>query len=292
MPTEYEKLLIQIDSRFSEYGRRIAEFENQIIDLKSIAPKYERIATKHADFVNDQQSLNIDLSKRTVAQEKHALFVEEKIAALSANFDRFNVVLNQFLSNFNDVKKSFLDVNDKIVVLQEKIERLSASHSESLEKIRSSEEQKKQIESSIASLKEEIGEAGNRHEEILSKLQPMQVYVSKHSSDINNISILIEKIDKKIEESCNEISQKMGARIASMDWELQKRISSIIVPDVSAFIDKGALLKMEHEIELASLDAKNAYLKANNNEMQNQILSKKIDGLQILQKSFEYSNGK
>lgn len=175
-------------------------------------------------------------------------------------------------------------------------------------------------EKKVDSLKLSISELKDRFAALNSHMQGLQStfyenderinIVSSKTDDVNKLALLClnqfkedqqqtqkvlaqhdsmhTKLLKQFNKNIAELEEKIKSSLA----ELDEKVSSIQVPGIDHLASNDTVTKLQRSIEIVSMDAKNAFLKSNNNEMQNQIITKKIEGLQIALKTHELGNAK
>lgn len=282
-----EKKLQEFEERIRFFGSRLAEFANEKTEREELCKKFQGLEAFIDTFWDWRDSLTEQLYG-----------LNEKIEALPKLVDlRFGIAMEKIAKvaeNLAQVTKKCGEIEEKIGPLSDRIleidTRSKASQSEIGDLdliicglkvlISHNEEVISQIKKDISSyqslsisLKEEIKglrESGHSHDQVHSSLS--REIVSEKTQLQNKIDALHERI---------------GREVSSLAATLTKRLDAISIPDVSSFINQSDLDALKHQLALATLDAKNSLSRSTNNDMQLQILIKKIDSFQLQIKAHE-----
>jgi len=288
MQTDHEKLLALIEERFYAFGKRIADFENQREQIKKIQSQIDTfsvdlsafVANFQTVFAENKQNYEIFSHKhKNVSQDLDQVF--KKICELQKHVDTIyknhSVVDQSLASNKNSLESQY----EKIHASEYDISNLS-------KKVKVLEALNDRTHDSFLVVERELHHLNDHKQSIKSIIDEMKSQHINHKNDLKDVSEEIKKTEINVLEKIEIFSEFYRNKISDVYESIQNKFSSIRIPDISGFIVKKDLDQMRHLIDLSALDAKNAFLKSNNIEMQQQILSKKVDGIQISIKSQEY----
>lgn len=292
MTTEGEKFLNLFEARFYEFGRRIADFESHKEEFKKLNAQTQELCSKFYKLLDEQASKELENKKKSDLLEKHLAYLGERIQENLLKISGLDAEKEKAKVEHDNLRKSVGHLGDKQVEVERKTESLTASDNELLNNLKSSEVLVHKLQSQIQVLRDELADGklkdGILQRDVLSIQTDMQRLANDAKAAIESVKTFEDKLVDKL----RNFSMSFDRRFSEVPGLINQRFDSIRIPDVSGFVDKETVTRIERLVELNAMDAKNAFLKSNNTEMQQQLLNKKIENVQILLKSFEYSNEK
>lgn len=277
----------EINARFYEFGRRIAEFDEVREDIKLFKNQIESI------------SKSIQELKEKIKQEKEET---EKITShIQLNQNKSYSFLNNLLESIDSLKESQKDLTKNIQNLQVFSNSNDSKISELLKN-------QKEIYSQIYNNKNYCSENYSTKESIKDFKDLFLNFSTKSNSEVYSIKEEIKKIDKiseiqsiessHIEKKFSVLESRIQSSISSakVDIErvfssdlmnLREKISQIKIPSIDHLAEKSSFDSLTNQIQYASLDAKNALLKSGNLEVQYQINSKKLENISLILQKIE-----
>lgn len=292
MPIDEDKLLKQIDTRFEAFGRRLTSYEVIRNQNQSLQEQIKEWPAKYSELVTALREIKDDIYKRLIKLEQSIAPLQPKIDSMKECHMRLAADHERTLSLHDCHKKEISQQSEKCKTAFKEIEYLQSRLSSFADifedaglKIFEVQKDIKESNDKIRSLEKDIDSANKYSFNALTVLRKEHEDVRQYISKFDNVDVIFEK---KLKESNEELHQ----RIDAVSSHLDHKIESIKMPDISGLATKEVVTKLQRSLDLSSIDARNAYAKSNNNEMQNQLLSKKIESLQIAIKSHELGNGR
>lgn len=283
------RFINEVDNRILSLGQRIADFAN-------LSDKYAHLETQYNDLKKSVESETIqrslsskNLSEKLKSLDEYLLENDGKHSKVQIE----NEILKQKIESIDDfiselLSKSKEPIKD-ILNLKEKISSLTSKLSD--------------YERIIKSLDKKIEEQSNYKCELERDLNEIRPLISElnnlnycHSQEQIFIKEKIKELDKSLDSAYgffnSQISKCLGQfndHILQIKNEFNIKVDSIKIPDISHLAPTKKLDDFRHEINVSLLDSSNSLAKSNNLEMQLQILSKKLEGIQIQLKTHELS---
>jgi len=288
--SERDEFLKEIDSRFQALGKRIADLANVGLNCLELEKKLDSMLVKFDHLRENFSQEHKILQEKCKNQAKTADFAQFQIENIKDCFKRFSDSETELRNQFQDSLKSIQVLSGKNTESENKISQNELNLNILKRQIESLKKEKDLLDNEIFKLNDTVNN-------ILLKFNP--IYDSLNSSynkskelkeEINEIKLDVNKSVSNISNANFTNTYSINEKIDKLHEDLNKKISSIVIPDVSLFIDKKELMEIKHQVSLVSLDAKNSMAKSNNNEMQLQLIGKKIDGLFIQLKTQEFAN--
>jgi hypothetical protein len=287
--SEAEKLLSLFESRFQAFGKRIA-------DLADLSSKHDEMKEKMAQLLErvgkvegDQSKSQENLNFREVSQGKLNDFLQKQLESHYKKLSEGLADHHQKLGEFHEMRQINSGLASKCIDLEKRAEQSFSLLSEQCKKqadLKISQDQSK-------SFQEWIGDQFKKIQADIIYLQEairnLEKYHNEQKSLIKEIASDLSDSKSKFEGYRDFLASKIDQKVSSISIQCDQKIKSIELPDVSKFIERKELEDLKHLIALSGLDSKNSLSKSNLQEMQLQILSKKIEGILIQLKSQELS---
>lgn len=289
--TEIERLRIdtqnQVNYMVSKFQEAIRlHNENQVIVAKNVA---------------DYKVLD-ETVKEHVAYVKSFLckFDEHK-----ANFDH--------LSHMFDVNKS--DVENKRFDSQKKFDSLAASNAVFIQELGRNSDKTQSLDKRLDFLSQLVSSLNDQVkglEDLLSNLNKkddeFSAKLDRQEKEITELKLNISMIGQQLIQAASNNSQVLGKFESILNLinsnqnssvkffndciqifrdDVDNKFSSLQIPSIQGLAKVDELKKFQHQLDGSSLDAKNAFLKVSNCDMQILLMNKKIESLAIAQKNFE-----
>ncbi len=278
-----------IDARFYELGRRIAEFDSIFTSIKKIEDSIK--------FLNDE-IFKINNS---------AEIISNSVRGLSS----------KLFQSCEENKNESENTNSKLLKINESISEVNINYSLLLKSSHQKDEFISVIKKDLFSVvesnctnKKEIISINSSFKSILDKFNIHEKNFIKIEDDLNVFKTLNGKIDyvderlethkliyytsidfikTSISTNREELSKTFRSFLDSEVNRLEQKISKIKVPSIDHLAEKSQVEGLIHQIQGASLDAKNAFIKSGNVDIQNQLNSKKLETIQLTLKQIELS---
>jgi chromosome segregation ATPase len=284
---DFEKFTKQNDGRFAEYGRRIAEFEFLREEVKGL----------HAAVLSTNQAIEklntslLELGKEAKAKDVeyrgYQELVSEKFEAAKANVDNIKKALEQAKLGLSDANASHRSNVEKIAQIGLQLTSLTSLKSgldAFQEDVRLFKQlASTQIENSKTNIQKFLSEISNLKSDLVKALEFKTVY----ESDRSEFKVSLQKIQELIVAYRANASAAIDSQLGALKKEFTEKINSIHIPEVKESVPESRVAKIESQLEGIALDAKNAFLKSSNVDMQSQLNSKKIENIQLLLKQHE-----
>lgn len=279
----------EFDQRIKALGDRIAAFAN-------LSDKYAQLSLE-----NEKLKKFIDEKEKNLKQEIElckisAKVLNEKIVYLehknkeyeSLNTEIFKSIfliknsLDKSLKDLNKINECTSLINENHSLLKNRQDGFDTSIVNLDKKISKVENQSASYGVQYMAIDKRVSDiafCGLEHQKSLVALQQkQQQIVAEHSKNLESLNL-------QISAALNQFNHN----VFQFKLEINKQIDSLKIPDISNLAKSEHVNELKHEINIASLDSKNAVSRTNNVEMQLQSLSKKMEGIQIQLKANELS---
>lgn len=276
--------------KFQEHTQKV---ESCFKDLEYIKNKFDSLSdsvfnfNKDLNFNLNESVVRVDLNEKLA--NKQILEVYEKVKEckrsidvinennyfMTKDFSEFSLDLNCKLENLKSLQKNVEEFHlfkDQIQSIYLDLQNKSKMNDDEI-KYKSIEIEK--IKISIDSLNELFSSI-----QIKIDMQIQNLYGENEKTNGNFESL---------QSSIKLIDNKIGNFLNTCKKYTDDKICQVIFPDISQFILKEDVLKLQLSIDRMGIDAKNAYLKSSNNDQQITLINKKLETLQLLQKQSELS---
>lgn len=276
-----EKKLEEFEERIRFFGSRLAEFANEKTEREELCKKFQGLEAFIDTFWNWRDSLTEQLYG-----------LNEKIEALPKLVDlRFGIAMEKIAKvaeNLAQVTKKCSEIEERIGPLSDKILDVDARAKE----LQSEEKDLQLIVGGLKVLISHNAEVSDQIKRDISAYNSLSISLreeikslreSIHSHDHFHMALSkeISSENTQLQNKIDTLHERIGREVFSLAATLTKRLDSIVIPDVSKFITHPDLDLLKHQIALATLDAKNSLTRSTNNDMQLQIIGKKVDGFQL-----------
>jgi hypothetical protein len=127
-------------------------------------------------------------------------------------------------------------------------------------------------------------------DEAKSAVVSLQSQKDKDAKERQEISAAVKNLNENVGSCLTNVTtnaEATDAKIGFLKRELFDKIGNIPVLTIKEAIPESRITKIESQLEMIALDAKNAFLKSGNVDMQTQLHSKKIENIQLLLKQHE-----
>lgn len=284
---DFEKFNKKNDDRFAEYGRRIGEFEllrEEVKDLRAAIISTNQVIEKLNACLLDsvKESKTKDIEYRGFQE-----LVSEKFDAAKANIENIKKAIEQAKLGLSDANASHRSNVEKIAQIGLQLTSLTALKSglDALqEDVRLFKQSAiSQIENSKSYVQKFLSEVSNLKSDLVRTLEFKGVY----ETDKQEIAQSFIKISEGLVANRNNAINLISERIEFMKKEFVDKIAAIPIPEFKEPIPESRIAKIESQLEMIALDAKNAFLKSGNVDMQSQLHQKKIENIQLLLKQHE-----
>lgn len=284
-----EKLKDYIDSQIKELGIRIADYQNEKIKISELE---KRIDSLHGYLV--LESKNFELKNK----EKESSFSEIKNM-----LDSDRISIGSIYSELKSISNKILKNEDSINFNQNISFKNSSKINITELEINSLKESAERINKSLSELSSIIPEISNIVLMTENKLCEHEKRFPLLEKEIANIKSFVCSLEHSLAISNQKISdildiiRKDSDRVSGIREEIiscvqkivSESIKNIKIPSVDNLISREEFSKLCRDVEISSLDSKNSLLRSQNNEGLCQIISKKLESLQIELKRIEIS---
>ena len=213
--------------------------------------------------------------------------VSEKFDAAKANIENVKKAIEQAKLGLSDANASHRSNVDKIAQIGLQLTSLTALKS-GLDALQEDvrlfkQSATSQIENSKSYVQKFLSEISNLKSDLVRALEFKGVY----ETDKQEIAQSFIKISEGLVANRNNAINLISERIESIKKEFVDKIAAIPIPEFKESIPESRIAKIESQLEMIALDAKNAFLKSGNVDMQSQLHQKKIENIQLLLKQHE-----
>lgn len=276
-----ERFKKELEERFMAIGIRIADLANNSTDAG--------LVRKCLDSTNDELlSLReaVEILSRDYLTKDQAL--KNLINYWRGIFDAEILKITHFQSGLEQSIKELKDFQKYHYELEEKHKSLAKSSSNIHNVVMSIYDSLREVEKEIL----EIKSSSKVHQENAEKLEKnflsLKDFVKRisdtqdsHSKLIHEFGCQLDSFREQLKSLYVQLKEEQKKSAEDLKESVDKRFKELAIPDISHLADKKEIEGFQHQINLSSLDAKNAFAKSNYIEMQFQLLSKKIDGILI-----------
>lgn len=289
---ENNNFLDLFESRFHEFGRRIALLDTLRDEIKRIDILLDSLSNKLNKLL-DSDKIKSEESKKTSSELIGSLTsFEDKLNVISVKMENSKATNERRLSDLEDFKKNHFVLEAKHNDSEGKIANLSFSRDFLQNKIQEMGKIHEESEKHISTHHHDLISLKNEISNIFNKISIFQTEKESMLMDVLSLSSLCRKIEKDAQERNISLRTFCEKAFADISDSFEKRLKAVVIPDISGLADKKRVEDLSRTLDLAALDAKNAFQKSTNNEMQNSLLSKKLENVQIFLKSQEYGSAK
>jgi len=287
MATEAENLLSLFEARFQAFGKRIADYADVSLKCDNVSALLEKLSAKVENLDHDLKDEIKNFSFKENALSKFDSYLQEQIKGGSKKLEDLLLQHQEHVKDTQSLKREVTetasfqaDLVKKLSSALDFISDLSRKYNELRTVCEKTQMFQQGLAEGLQSLKLQVE---NLKESTLSLSRES----GAHAQAIRSLSLEMESAKLEAEKMGAFITSKLDQKLASSLMDFDQKLRNIPIPDVSGFIKNQDLEEFRHQMSLAVMDAKNSVLKANNNEMQLQLLSKKLEGVLIKMKSQE-----
>ncbi len=284
---DFEKFIKKNEDRLQAFGQRIGDVQLLKDEVKSL-----RAALDHKDSVMLGMKAALDAVSNTVKTHSETLLDHTNLVAdvkntLNVGHQDFKKALDLTRATISEVGVAHCSTASKIVDLRQQITGLSSlkrdldSHKEDLESFKQS------TSSQIDNVRSVVQKFFNETSALKSDVSRVTDFKATYEADRTAMTAAMKKAFDSVVSSTKEDSSAIASKIVSLQQEWGDKLSAIKVPDIKNVASSDRVAKIESQIESIALDAKNAFLKAGNVDMQTQLHNKKIENIQLLLKQHE-----
>lgn len=286
------------DPILERFQKTIAVFDSLRVEVQQIANDQKKLRDEmqimrdlHDDFVSKVKNDYSELRKLFSSSETKLLDLEDH--------KRF---ANLEISNLRDSIKDLRDLQHLISKKISPIER-SISDLKSLEITGSAikdlkndlDELKKSLIQEIDICKRNLYTYIEETKDAASCIEDLKQSREKQEKSAKDIRDECRNLSSSFENFKNSLDQEIRNAEARIKEKVEDITGKIKIPEMARFTTKDDLEKLlssfKSTLELASLDAKNAFLKSSNSATQIELLTKKIENIQLLLKKYELDKG-
>jgi hypothetical protein len=285
---EVSSLKKEFEEKVYYLGKRFAEVEAQMLQ------RFEEIQKRNLVQDGFIQTFNFSLSEETKFRNKERKEIQESQNRLEKTLDRQakeGSQLDKRISsseNATSLIYSILAEHKKEIEEALKNARLVPEIKEKLQSL----DESGQKQSSF--LKDSIKDGQSKFESISSLIKKIEYSIENNRKDISFLQEkckhTLDAIDKfrfVFDRFSSESVGEMQLLKQSVSELIKDSISKVKIPSTDTFASKQSLEEIKSLLESLKLDSQNAFLKANNCEMQNNLFEKKIQNLQLILKQKE-----
>jgi chromosome segregation ATPase len=291
--------------QLSEMDKFKIDVQNQINYMVSkyqeFVAKFHLLEDENKKLYLENQKLNekiISLSQdiKTLSSHTHSTYenlrVHEKFHDI---FEKKLECADKFSTDMNThIEQSFSE-NEKILnVHRDKLISFELKQNEIVRRI-------EVISHSIKVLYSKLEDTDRKNESLSLEINKQKLVLDSIERSISIIHNYIDGIKKqipqfndsihdsmkKLEDRNNAILSDIRETVEKSKHTINESINKIKVPSIDGLASLEDIKKIHSQLESIALDAKNAFLKSSNNDMQILLMNKKIESVSIAQKSIE-----
>jgi chromosome segregation ATPase len=291
---EFDEKLVKFrkdnEARFYEFGRRIASFDPMIADLLAFKKDLEDV---RKSIANSLQSIQNDLSSIKAALKSNESLHSDK----SSKLDEHSRGLSDIKALHDKSASKIIELNDRANFHSAKIESLNnqSRHFIDVESQfnthkKSSEAYSSEMASQIVSMKKKMENLSDIFCSFNVTLQKYQEFTNQYSKEKSDFKDSIDKFGITLQEIKASFSNDLYQKFYECLIKCKDMVDSVKIPDTSKLAAQDSIDKMSSRVDFLSMDSKNALLKTSNLDMQNQIVSKKLDTVMTILQKYELSS--
>jgi chromosome segregation ATPase len=284
---DFEKFNKQNDARFGAFGVRIAEFQSIREENKALKDSLVAANTKIDNLTSTLVSHAEATGKALAAHKDSDALVAQKIGDLSASIASLSNAHAQTRAYVSAIESAHSHTSDTVSQQNAKLDTLPAIRADlsvsKMDIVGIKETASKQASNAAS----EIQKIAARIHELVSAISSLQAFKDQYAKDKQEISSAQKKLSDDIVLSRQNATDHIVTQCQSLTNNMSEKIAAIKIPDIKNVFPESRIAKIEAQLESIALDAKNAFLKSSNVDMQSQLHSKKIENIQLLLKQHE-----
>lgn len=205
---------------------------------------------------------------------------EEKNLESLKKFELLNIVNNNFIIELSDHLGKLLSIDKRL---------------------ESSNEALSLFDTRLEAIKGDISFVNGKINDLQYKIECLDKLDKENKSNIICAFTRLDEIEKRNKDLESLISKSKEEAVANhvlatksikdhfdaLNDTLSKKIDSIVIPSIQGLAKSDEVVRVANQLESISLDAKNAFLKSSNNDMQLLMMSKKVESVLLAIKNFE-----
>lgn len=275
------------EERFYEYGKRIAAFDSVREDIKSLNQSISDLKASVSVLPSGFASAFDDIkSKLSDLNLKH-LNAKQELESHKLDFERLKKSHDALTAESVTVGSNTFANAQKLQSLASELQSLSLVKSSISANKQENQEFQTATAASITSLKSALKSFLDDINGLKSQFSSFSDVKDRLEGIKTEYSSLLKKVSDSSMSSQNALGKIMDDKYQDLKKDFSDKLSSIKIPETKGFADEARVAKIESQLDSIALDAKNAYLKSNNVDMQNQLNAKKLENIQLLLKQHE-----
>lgn len=287
IPDQKEKIEFFYESRFYEIGKRIASFDSLKVDVQNLDSALRDALIKLNSISQDHVLEKEELNKKLDALGKTLAWLQSKLEASDAKCSSGDAYLDKRVVDLENFRQNHYNLEAKHNDSEKKLSFVSAAHDD--------------LRSSLKQLSFDLDKSRRMIEESVGAISQLKGSLVSHQGDLDSLRRLHESLSYSVQgleksililkdefkHALESLASTFELSLSDMSKAFEKKIAGIFIPDVSGFAKKADVDKVSNDARISSLDAKNAFMKANNLENQLLLMGKKIESLLIQMKTYE-----
>lgn len=276
-----DKFKKELEERFMAIGIRIADLANNSTDAGLVKKDLEKtndnlFTLREAFDVFSDDCLTKDQALRNLINYWRGIFDAEIL-----KISNFQNGLEQSIKELRDFQKYHYELDEKHKSLAKSSSNIHNVVMSVYDSLREAEKEILEIKSSSKVHEEKIEKLEKNFLSLKDFVKHLSDTQESHSRCIQNFQNHLDACLAYVRSHLTQLKEEEKKYFEVLKESIDKRFKELAIPDISHLADKKEIESFQHQINLSSLDAKNAYAKANYIEMQFQLLSKKLDGIMI-----------
>lgn len=275
-----------MDEQKSQIDFIVRLFQTGMKRVEEITPRlentlkdFESQKAKYIEFVNGFENTKND-------REKFEQFMSDMVDKLQKDISDHTTLINYTKNLFEEEKKEIAQFWDVINVKREKISTLFNNQEkfaklsdvdvtkDSIEELRKLvEENQKICQDTFLKFTKEQTETKETLQLLKNSLELFRIAIGEKNSEIGSVKNDLQSLEKSFADKIVNLSTNCKSMVS-------EAVNAIPKPEIPRLED--AQKAFSNQLEPVMLDAKNAALRAVNNETKISILERKIDQLQLM----------
>lgn len=287
--SEAEKLLSLFEARFQAFGVRLADYDSVMREIADLKKFFESLMKKVLEQETDYSAFKSKSMSSVADSAKLSDFLKNLIEVKFSKVEQMFSVLEKRISSIEELRNEYYVMSGNQTVYEEKITNLFGLKDAANKKINALEaliaSHGQLIESSV----QDLCALKEKFPGIWEPIRSLQNALDKTSNKVEDLKEAYKNLQELLNVHSSNRRTELLSEIKTLAAQFDQKLSSIVIPEVKDFVKGKELEAIQHELNLANLEAKNASAKSNNNEMQLQLISKKVDGALIQLKALDYA---
>lgn len=289
-PKKDDSMMDLFEARFYEFGRRISEVGSVKIDLESLKKLVSSLSDKlDASLVKDKTE-EIERSVSLISDRLNAS--ESKVSSLKSNIDEVGRFHSSRLSSLEDFKSNHYALEAKHYEAEKNTDRLLQFSQGLHASLKDQESRFPDIHKILASHRESLEGQKSDISQVKGSANAVRSELASHVTKTYELAASVMQRLDDLDGKISFLKSDYESKFLEMKTLIDKKVSSIVLPDVSSFATMQSVEDHSHKVHLASLDAKNACAKSANVEVAIAVMQRKLDQILIQMKTYELQSAK